>query len=102
MVVLDCGKKRLGLARFVDKQEKHRGGRHAVIAFATLPAASCRNSPLFGDCLAGPSDLNFDGAAKATSRMRHDVSFLSSYPIELEMTGQADLRQGTSIDTRFL
>jgi predicted ThiF/HesA family dinucleotide-utilizing enzyme len=35
MVVLDCGKKRLGLARFVDKQEKHRGGRHAVIAFAT-------------------------------------------------------------------
>ncbi len=27
MVVLDCGEKRLGLARFVDKQEKHRGGR---------------------------------------------------------------------------
>jgi len=53
MVVLDCGEKRLGLARFVDKQEKHRGGRHAAIAFATLPAASCRNSPLLGDCLAG-------------------------------------------------
>ena len=27
MVVLDCGEKRLGLARFVDKREKHRGGR---------------------------------------------------------------------------
>ena len=53
MVVLDCGKKRLGLARFVDKQEKHSGGRHAAIAFATLPAASCRNSPLLGDRLAG-------------------------------------------------
>jgi hypothetical protein len=34
--------------------------------------------------------------------MSHDVSFLSSYPIELEMTDQADLRQGTNIDTRFL
>jgi len=125
MVVLDCGEKRLGLARFVDKQEKHHG-RHAAIAFATLPAASCRNSPLLGDCLAGtakfgrkvlqlrravphrqhrlgvPGDLNFDCAAKATSRMSHGVSFLSSYPIELEMTDQADLRQGTSIDTRFL
>jgi hypothetical protein len=53
---------------------------------------------LLGDRLAGPG--HFDGAAKATSRMRHDVS--SPYPIELEMTDQADLRQGTSIDTRFL
>ena len=69
MVVLDCGEKRLGVARFVDKQEKHRGGRHAAIAFATLPAASCRNSPY--SAIASP-------------------------------TGQADLRQGTSIDTRFL
>ena len=78
MVVLDCGKKGLGLARFVDKQEKHSGGRHAAIAFATLPAASCRNSSLLGDRLAGPGDLDFDGAAKATSRMRHDVSFALS------------------------
>jgi hypothetical protein len=50
----------------------------AAIAFATLPAVSCRNSPLFGDRLAGPGHLDFDGAAKATSRMRHDVYFLSS------------------------
>jgi hypothetical protein len=27
MVVLDCGLKRRSLARFVDKQEKHRGSR---------------------------------------------------------------------------
>jgi len=46
-------KNRQGLARFVDKQEKHSGGRHAAIAFAMLPAASCRNSPLLGDRLAG-------------------------------------------------
>jgi hypothetical protein len=44
MVELDCGEKRLGLARFVDKQEKHRGGRHAAIAFAAWPVASGRNS----------------------------------------------------------
>jgi hypothetical protein len=30
------------------------------------------------------------------------MTYLSPYPIELEMTNQADLRQGTSIDTRFL
>jgi hypothetical protein len=28
--------------------------------------------------------------------------FFRLYPIEVEMIGQADLRQGTSIDTRFL
>jgi hypothetical protein len=28
--------------------------------------------------------------------------FFRLYPIEVEMTGQADLRQDTSIDTRFL
>jgi hypothetical protein len=78
MVVLDCGKKRLGLARFVDKQEKHRGGRHGgdrirhVAGRFLSELAPTRRSPR------GPGHLDFDGAAKATSRMRHDVYFLSS------------------------
>jgi hypothetical protein len=66
MVGLDCGEKRLGLACFVGKQEKHRGGRRAAIAFATLPAASCRNSPY--STIASPEPPNSAGKSFSFGR----------------------------------
>jgi hypothetical protein len=81
MVVLDCGKKRLGLARFVDKQEKHRGRRHPAIAFARLPAASCRNSPY--SAIASPEPPNSAGKSFSFGK----PSMASSDPVTSISTG---------------
>jgi hypothetical protein len=61
MVVLDCGLKRQGLAHFVDKQEKHRGGwqRSAAISFTALPIENCWKSPY--SAIASPEPPNSAG-----------------------------------------
>ena len=57
MVVLDCGLKRRSLARFVDKQEKHRGSRQRGECMRRVANRRLLKI-LFGDCLAGTAKLS--------------------------------------------
>jgi len=79
MVVLDCGEKRLGLARFVDKQEKHRGGRHAAIAFATGCRLLSETRPY--SAIASPEPPNSAGKSFSFGRPSRIGSTVSAYPV---------------------
>jgi hypothetical protein len=66
MVVPDCGLKRQSLAQFVDKQEKHRGGRQRAIAFAALPTRAYRKSSY--SAIASPEPPNSAGKSLSLGR----------------------------------